>query len=125
MSQTHAIPFTPESIFPTEEGQLSVDVIENEHDLIIRAAIAGVKPEELEVHLSDDIVTIRGKRQHEEERFGATYHFSECFWGNFSRSVILPARIRPDDAEATFKNGILTIVMPKVTVESRIPIRIE
>ncbi|MEK7665985.1 MAG: Hsp20/alpha crystallin family protein [Patescibacteria group bacterium] len=120
-----SISFHPEHVFPTEEGQLSVDVMENERDVIICAAIAGIKPEEIEIHLSHDMVTIRGKRSHQQEQVSATYHFQECFWGSFSRSVILPSSIRPDEAEAVFKNGILTLTLPKAVSESRVPIRIE
>lgn len=120
-----SILFEPEQIFPSEEGQLAVDVLENEREVIIRAAIAGVKNEDLEIHLSHDVVTIRGKRKHEEEQHNATYHFRECFWGEFSRSIILPAQIRPDEAEAIFKNGILTLRLPKMVAPSRLPIRFE
>lgn len=106
------------------EGQLAVDVIETEREVIIRAAIAGVQPDEIEVSLSHDMVTIRGKREAQEISLNATYHYRECFWGSFSRSVVLPAAICPEDSDAVFKNGILTITMPKAMVESRIPIRI-
>ena len=120
-----SISFHPERVFPTEEGQLSVDVMENEREVIICAAIAGVKPEDIEIHLSHDMVTIRGKRSHEEEQINTTYHFRECFWGTFSRSVILPSSVRSDEAQAVFKNGILTLTLPKAVSESRVPIRIE
>lgn len=107
-----------------QEGQLAVDVVETEREIIIRAAIAGVQPDEIDVSLSHDMVTIRGKREAQEISLNATHHYRECFWGSFSRSIVLPAAIRPEDSEAIFKNGILTLTMPKAMVESRIPIRI-
>lgn len=109
-----------------DEGQLSVDVIETNDKVMIRAAIAGVKPEDLHVYIAEDVVTIRGNRELErEEEIGATYHFRECYWGGFSRTIVLPAHIRPDNSEALMKNGVLTITLPKATVETIIPIRFE
>src|SRR3989338_22898 len=111
------------TFFPSE-GQLAVDVIENEREIIIRTAIAGVRPEDIDVSLSHDIVTIRGKREAQSLSLNSTYHFRECFWGSFSRSVVLPASIRPEDGEAVFKDGVLTLTLPKTETEARIPIRI-
>ena len=73
-----------------DEGQLAVDVIENNDKVIIRSAIAGVAPENLDISIGQDVVTIRGERSAAEEEIGSTYHFRECFWGGFSRTVILP-----------------------------------
>lgn len=117
-------PFLSEPSLLPQEGQLAVDVAENEHDVIVCAAIAGVRPQDLEIYLAHDLLTIRGKREQEQERFGTTYHYRECFWGGFSRSVVLPSHIRPDEADAVFKNGILTITMPKAALESHVPIRV-
>lgn len=108
------------------EGQLSVDVIESAMTITIRAAIAGVRMEDVDLYVSEDVVTIRGTRRLEqEEEIGSTYHFRECYWGGFSRTVVLPAHIRPELADALMKNGVLTITLPKATMETKIPIRFE
>lgn len=96
-----------------EEGQLAVDVAETPSEIIIRAAIAGITEKELDIHVSDDMITIRGQRRVDPLPSNATLHYSECFWGAFSRSVILPCRIKTDEADAELKNGILVIRAPK------------
>lgn len=95
------------------EGQLSVDVFETETSMIITAPIAGVKPEDLEVYVSQDLITIRGKREDCVEQKDRTYLYQECHWGRFSRSIILPVHVSNERAEAVLKNGVLTITLPK------------
>ena len=109
-------------LFETPEGQLAVDVIETREKIIIRSAIAGVKPEDLDVNVTSDLVTIRGTREAQEEFHDATTHFSECFWGTFSRSIVLPHAVKPDEAEAEMKNGVLTLTIPKARGEMRIKV---
>lgn len=104
------------------EGQLSIDVFENERAVVIMAPIAGVKPENLEIYLSHDLVTIQGKREMPNADACDRYLFKECYWGKFSRSIILPAEIQSDEAEATLKNGLLTIRLPKQPQSIYIPI---
>ncbi len=96
-----------------EEGQLAVDVAETPSEIIIRAAIAGISEKDLDIHVTDDMITIRGERHIDVLPSNATLHYSECFWGAFSRSIILPCRIKTDEADAQLKNGILTIKAPK------------
>lgn len=105
-----------------EEGQLAVDVIETPTDVIIRSAIAGVKPSEIDINVTTDLVTIRGTRKQERNHRSATVHYSECFWGTFSRSIVLPAHVQPRDAHAKFENGILTLTIPKVHDEMQVKI---
>lgn len=95
------------------EGQLTIDVYQTENDIIIKSTIAGVKPEDLDVNINNDMVTIRGERKTEEEVNEESYYYQECYWGSFSRSVILPVDVIADKAEASMKNGILTIRLPK------------
>lgn len=113
-----------ESWLDDSEGQLSVDVIESAHDILIRSAIAGVEEEDLDISLTPDSITIRGKRSHgcDEWEEGVT-HIEECFWGSFSRSVVLPHHVKPDSAEALLKNGILTIRLEKAEMNNRIDIQ--
>ncbi len=105
------------------EGQLSVDVVETEEEIIVRSAIAGVTAEDLEITLSDDTLTIRGDRAHEySESQSDQVHVQECHWGSFSRSIILPRSVDSENVEASLKRGILTICMKKVDMERTIPI---
>ena len=80
---------------------------------MIQSTVAGVKPEDLDVAITNDSVTIRGKRERNEEVREDNYYYKELFWGVFSRSVILPEEIEEDMAEASLKHGLLTIRLPK------------
>jgi HSP20 family protein len=95
------------------EGQLTIDVYQTESDIVIKSTIAGVKPEDLDVSINNDMVSIRGERKNEEQVSEDNYYYQECYWGGFSRSVILPVDIISEKAEASMKNGILTIRLPK------------
>lgn len=109
--------------FDAQEGQLAVDVIETREAIIIRTTIAGVKPEDLDIHVTGDLVTIRGERKEGRTHHDATIHFSECFWGAFSRSIILPHQVKPDEADATLKDGVLTLTIPKAHGEMKVHVR--
>lgn len=101
---------------PAEEqdlGQLSVDVYENPHELIILAPVAGVKLSEINISLTEDILTIEGSRELERELSGEDYLIQECFWGKFSRSIVLPDHVDTSRIAASFKDGILKITIPK------------
>ncbi len=95
------------------EGQLTIDVYQTDNDIVIKSTIAGVKPEDLDVSINNDMVSIRGERKNEEQVHEENYYYQECYWGNFSRSVILPVDVLAEKAEASMKNGILTIRLPK------------
>ena len=103
-----------EEWLPESEGQLTIDVYQTPNDVVIKSTIAGVNPEDLDISISNDMVTIKGKREKDEEIKGDDYYYQECYWGAFSRSVILPVDIEADKTEATMKNGILTIRLPKI-----------
>ncbi len=94
------------------EGELSVDVYQQGDNMIVKSTIAGVKPEDLEIYIHNDLLTIRGKRESDREESSADYFYKECYWGGFSRSIMLPAEVQADKIEATLKNGILKIVLP-------------
>ena len=100
-----------------DEGQLTLDIYQTDDDIIIRSTVAGVdpkkNPEDLDISITNDMVTIKGRRELEEKVLTKDYFYQELYWGKFSRSVILPVEIDPDGANATLKNGILTITMPK------------
>lgn len=109
---------------PMNEGQLSVDVYQTPFEIVIQTAVAGVRPEELEVIVQADMVTLRGQRQRESDLAGEDYLCHECYWGPFSRSVILPVEIYPDRATAMFKLGLLTIRLPKATHQQNLVIEV-
>ena len=98
---------------PEEEGQLAVDTYQTEDDIVVRAPIAGVFPEDLEIAITDEVVTIKGVRKKEETINDENYFAQECYYGAFSRSYLLPIAIDSDKAKAHIKNGILTITIPK------------
>ena len=96
------------------EGQLSVDVYSTDKEIVIKSTIAGVQVEDIDISINNDMLTIRGERQQETEDKLQDYYYQECYWGPFSRSVILPVEVDADQAKASMKNGILTIRLPKV-----------
>lgn len=97
-----------------EEGELSVDVYQNQNEIIIKTMVAGVKPEDLDVSISRDMVTIKGKRESERMIADDDYFHKELYWGTFSRSIVLPQEIDVDSAEAIEKHGLLIIKLPKL-----------
>ncbi len=103
-----------EQIEEESEGQLTIDVYQTSSDIIVESAVAGVEPDEIDVSVSSDSVTVRGERRRSSEIEENDYLYQECYWGKFSRSVILPQEIDPDAASVTFKNGILRIRLPKL-----------
>lgn len=95
------------------EGQLTVDVYQTPTDIFVESAIAGIRPEDIDVSVTPDSVSIHGSRMREEQEEGKDYLYQECYWGRFGRSIILPQEIDPEGADVRFKNGILTIRLPK------------
>ena len=97
-----------------EEGELTVDVYQNSDTIFVKAMIAGVRPEDLDINISRDMVTIRGKREEERVSSSDDYFIRELYWGSFSRSVTLPEEIDVDEAEAIEKHGLLILKLPKL-----------
>jgi HSP20 family protein len=113
--------------WPTQpEGQLTVDVYQTPNEIVIQSTIAGVKPEDLDITIANDMVSIRGKRVREDRVPEENFYYQECYWGPFARSIILPAEVKGSDAEASIKHGILTIRLPKAEKEKlkKIPVRV-
>jgi HSP20 family protein len=95
------------------EGQLNIDMYQTKDNVIIKSTIAGVRPEDMDITVANDMVTIKGARKREETVSEDDYFYQECYWGNFSRSVIVPVDIDSEHIEADLKDGILTVVVPK------------
>lgn len=96
------------------EGQLTIDVYQTDDEIVIESTVAGVEPDDIDIDISSESVTIRGERSKSETVSEENYLYQECYWGKFSRSIILPQEVDPDKAKADFKNGILRIRLPKI-----------
>jgi len=104
----------PEAVEEEVEGELSVDVYQTPTHIVIKAMIAGVRPEDLDVSITRDMVTIRGKREQHTEGTNGDFFFQELYWGTFSRTIVLPQEVEIEDAEAVEKHGLLIIRLPKM-----------
>jgi len=99
------------------EGQLAIDVYQTPESIVIKSTIAGVSPENISVTVDNDMVTVKGERKGEKTVKKEDYYYQECYWGSFSRSVILPVDVETDKIDAELKNGILTVTLPKAKKE--------
>ena len=99
-------------------GQLAVDVYETADKLIIKARTAGIERKDLDVSISDNILTISGVLNGGEDDKATQWHIQECYWGEFSRTIALPVQVREDGVEAILKDGVLTISFEKEKVEA-------
>lgn len=97
-----------------EEGQLTVDVFQTPDDIVIRTIVAGVRPEDLDVSITRDMVTIKGSREEAREVSEEDFYHRELYWGSFSRTVLLPQEIDIEGAEASEEHGLLSIRLPKL-----------
>ncbi len=107
----------------SDEGQLSVDVLEDAQNIYVRSAIAGTRAEDLDISVTQDTLTIRGKRAHGcREIEEATMHVEECYWGDYSRTIVLPSHVAPEATDASLKNGILTITLKKAEMAADVDV---
>ena len=97
-----------------EEGQLTVDVYETASDIVIKTMVAGVKPEDLDISITREIVTIRGKREEDRTVSSEDFFHRELYWGAFSRTIVLPKEVDIEEAEAIEKYGLLILKLPKL-----------
>lgn len=107
------------------EAQLTVDVYQTDGEIIIRALVAGVRPDDLDVAITRDMVTISGKRIEHKEVNEDDYVYRELFWGGFSRTIVLPAEVDVDMAEASEKHGLLTIKLPKLNKDRQTKLKVK
>ena len=108
-----------------EEGQLAIDVYETEDDIVVQSTIGGIKAEDLDISIEDDMVTIRGSRENKIEKEGKKYFYQECYWGAFMRKLILPEEVDASKSKAVIKEGILTLSMPKIHRKTKKKITVE
>ena len=95
-------------------GQLAVDVYETKEKLVVKGRVAGVNKSELDVSISDNTLTVKGTLSAGNEDGVENYFLQECYWGEFSRSLVLPVPVNEDEIEAVLKDGVLTISFAKV-----------
>jgi len=108
-----------------EDGELAVDVYQDKDNVYVRSTIAGVSVDDIDISIHNDFLTIRGKREKTKDMEGVDYFYQECYWGSFSRSIILPVEVKADKIDAFLKDGILTIVLPKVKKASMPKIKVK
>jgi HSP20 family molecular chaperone IbpA len=106
-------------------GQLPVDVYQTTSDIIIRAFVAGVRADELNISISRDMVEISGARAEREQVSAPDYFTRELFWGSFSRTVLLPQEIDVDSSSASAKDGLLTIILPRLDKAKQTKLRVK
>ena len=97
-----------------QEGELPVDMYQTDDAIVIRALVAGVTPNDLDIAITRDMVTIRGFREELQEAHDSNYYHRELFWGSFSRTILLPEEVIIDEADAQEKHGLLEIRLPKL-----------
>lgn len=96
------------------EAQLTVDVHQTDDAVIVKTMAAGVKPDDLDISITRDTVTIRGVRENEHEIEEGDFYHQELYWGAFSRTILLPCEIEAEEAEAVERHGLLVITLPKI-----------
>ena len=119
---------SPQAEYPKEEdedGELSVDVYQTTNEIIIEAMLAGVKPEDLQISITRDMVTIKGRRDGNGQVSDDDYFYRELYWGSFSRSVLLPHEIEIEAVEAVEKHGLLIIRLPKVDKAKQAKVKVK
>ncbi len=107
-----------------EEAELSVDVYQTPTDIVVQTMVAGVKPEDLELSIARDLVTIRGQREENRNIDEENYFAKELYWGKFSRTISLPAEVEPEEVEATEKHGLITVKIKKVDKEKKNSVKV-
>lgn len=126
-----SIPSTPSRTFANvieedqSEGQLPVDVYQTPNEIVIRTFVAGVRPDELNVSISRDMVVIEGSRDERDSITDSDYFTRELFWGSFSRTILLPQEVDVDNCTAGAKDGLLSIIMPKLDKARQTKLRVK
>ncbi len=114
-----------EDYYDEGEGQMTIDLYQSPDEIVLESPIAGVKPEDLDISITSESVTIKGSRGKERKIKDEDYFYQECYWGRFSRSIILPQEVDAEKAEASIKNGVLTIKLPKLNRQRSKKLRVQ
>jgi len=94
-------------------GLIDVNMLQTDDDVIVKASIPGVKPEDISISVSGDTLTLRGEIKEDQEFKNANYHIREIRQGSFARTMTLPVKVDSDKAKAEFENGVLSLTLPK------------
>ena len=108
-----------------QDAELTVDVYQTPGDVIVQTMVAGVRPEDLEIIIARDMITIKGKREESRTIDEENYFTKELYWGTFSRTISLPQEIDPEEAEAIEKHGLLTIKLPKIDKDKKTNVKVK
>lgn len=108
-----------------DEAELSVDVFQTPTDIVIQTMVAGVKPDDLEISVARDTITVRGEREESRTIDEDNYFTKELYWGRFSRTISLPAEVEPEEVEATERHGLVTIKIKKVDKEKKNSVKVK
>ena len=108
-----------------QEGRLLIDAYERADAIVIRAPMAGVTSDDIEISLHGDMLTIRGRRPEVTETGAQNFFYKECYWGSFSRTLILPTHVQASRIKALLKNGVLIVMLPKVLNSQHITLKTE
>ena len=119
------LPTNAHQILEEEIGELPVDVYETPNEIIVHTLIAGVLPEHLSLNITRDTITITGKREENKSISDDQYHYRELYWGQFGRTVELPAEVEIDAAEAIERHGMLMIKLPKLDKRRKTVLKIK
>ncbi len=118
------VPAAPHREEEVGEAQLTVDVYQSDSEIVIKALVAGVRPEEIDIAITRDMVTIHGRRIEQKDIEEDRFVYRELFWGAFSRTIVLPAEVDVDMAEADQKHGLLTIRLPKINKDRQTKLKV-
>ena len=91
----------------------AVDLYQTNDDVVVKMAVPGMKPDDIQISITGDLLTVKGEVKEEKDNKEKSYHIREQRWGSFERSLTLPTAVRSDKAQAEFENGVLSITLPK------------
>lgn len=114
-----------ELLSESEDGELAVDVYQTPDDIILKTIVAGVRPDDLDISITRDMVTIKGKREEAHEVEDGDFFHKELYWGSFSRTVLLPQEIDVEGSEATEKHGLMIIKLPKIDKDRQTRLKVK
>lgn len=97
----------------SRNGAPAIDLYQTNDSVVVKAALPGIKPDEVQLSVSGDVLTLKGEFHNDNEVKEATYHLQEQHYGSFERSVLLPTEVESEKAKAEFENGVLTVTIPK------------
>lgn len=115
---TNATASTTEEDYDSVPGQLAVDVYETADKLVVKARTSGVNKNDLDVSIADGVLTVSGTLSSGDDAGVTQWHVQEIYWGEFSRTLVLPVPVKEDEVEAVLKDGVLTISFNKIKQES-------